>query len=69
MILKGFLIGAIWAYVLVIAFPNITPHYNVGVAEGEARAINPRDPSDRLEMACAGMWIGEQNKKWHERTK
>jgi hypothetical protein len=67
MILKGFLIGAAWAYTLVIAFPNLTPHYNVGVAEGEARAINPRDPSERLEMACLGMWVGKQNKKWHEK--
>jgi len=41
----------------------------MGIERGESNAINVRNPSERLEMACAGMWIGEQNKIWHERNK
>jgi hypothetical protein len=41
----------------------------VGLDLGKKAAINPRDPSEQLEIACAGMWIGEQNKIWHERNK
>ena len=41
----------------------------MGIEKGESNAINVRNPSERLEMACAGMWIGEQNKIWYERNK
>lgn len=41
----------------------------VGLDLGKKTAINPRSPSEQLEIACAGMWIGEQNKIWHERNK
>jgi hypothetical protein len=41
----------------------------VGLDLGKKTAIDPRSPSEQLEIACAGMWIGEQNKIWHERNK
>jgi hypothetical protein len=41
--------------------------FDKGVEAGEARAINPRDPSERLETACTGLWIGDQNKKYYEK--
>jgi len=39
----------------------------VGLDLGKKTAINPRDPSEQLEIACAGMWIGDQNKKYFEK--
>lgn len=38
-----------------------------GYAKGYKAALNTREPSDELEMACAGLWIGEQHKKYAER--
>jgi hypothetical protein len=39
----------------------------LGVEQGVREAINVRNPSERLEMACAGLWIGDQNKKYFEK--
>jgi hypothetical protein len=41
--------------------------YAVGYAVGYKAALNTREPSDELEMACAGLWMGEQHKKYVER--
>jgi hypothetical protein len=38
-----------------------------GYAVGYKAALNTREPSDELEMACAGLWVGEQHKKYEER--
>ena len=38
-----------------------------GYAVGYKAALNTREPSDELEIACAGLWIGEQHKKYAER--
>jgi hypothetical protein len=38
-----------------------------GYATGYKAALNTREPSDELEIACAGLWIGEQHKKYAER--
>lgn len=40
---------------------------SIGFEQGESKAINPRNPSERLEMACAGLWIGEQNQKYYDK--
>ena len=37
------------------------------IATKEILKTNP--PSQELEMVCAGLWIGEQNKKHHEKNK
>lgn len=39
----------------------------IGVDKGIKQAINVRNPSERLEIACAGLWIGDQNKKYFEK--
>lgn len=43
--------------------------YNAGVREGRAMALKTNPPSEELEIVCAGLWVGEQNKKFMERTK
>lgn len=43
--------------------------YQAGYQAGLREAINPRNPSQELELACAGLWIGEQNKKYEAKRK
>ena len=38
-----------------------------GIVEGRNIALKIDPPSDELEMVCAGLWIGEQNKKAYEK--
>ena len=39
-----------------------------GIAEGRSMAtkeiLKTNPPSQELEMVCAGLWVGEQNKKY-----
>lgn len=43
--------------------------YQKGFAAGTKESLNTRNPSMELEMACLGLWIGEQNKKYYEKNK
>ena len=42
-----------------------------GIAEGRSMAmkemLRTNPPSEELELVCAGLWIGEQNKKYWEK--
>jgi len=64
LIIVGALIGL--AYFL---FDNaLDRQYNRGFAEGRSAALKTNPPSEELEIACAGLWIGEQNKKYWKKT-
>jgi len=43
--------------------------YKRGFAEGRGIALNTNPPSEELEMVCAGLWVGQQNKKYWEKSK
>ena len=43
--------------------------YQAGYADGLKEALKTNPPSQELEMVCAGLWVGEQNKKYWERSK
>lgn len=43
--------------------------YEQGYADGLKSALKTNPPSDELEMVCAGLWVGEQNKKYGGRSK
>ena len=61
--MKMILIGAI-AGLLYFLFDNaLDRQYNRGFAEGRGMALKTNPPSEELELVCAGLWIGEQNKK------
>ena len=66
-------VALLLAVALSLVFVGFTAGYAhgtyVGLDLGKKTAINPRDPSEQLEIACAGMWIGEQNRKWYEKEK
>ena len=44
---------------------------HMGIAEGRSMAtkeiLKTNPPSQELEMACVGLWVGEQNKKYWEK--
>lgn len=39
---------------------------NHGEKQGMKKALSTKPVSEELEMVCAGLWIGEQNKKYWE---
>lgn len=47
--------------------------FSVGMSEGRksayATAYKTNPPSQELELACLGLWMGEQNRKYWEKTK
>jgi hypothetical protein len=43
--------------------------YQAGYADAMKEALKTNPPSQELEMVCAGLWVGEQNKKYWERSK
>ena len=44
-----------------------------GIAEGRSiamkEALRTNPPSEELEMVCAGLWIGEQNRRYFEKKR
>ena len=38
-----------------------------GKEQGKKDALFTQPPSDELELVCAGLWVGEQNKKQWEK--
>jgi len=38
--------------------------YSSGQEDGTQQALKTNPPSEELEIACLGLWVGEQNKKW-----
>jgi hypothetical protein len=45
----------------------IGEHHGYMKAEAKMLKVNP--PSEALEMACLGLWVGEQNKRYAEKSK
>ena len=45
----------------------------VGIAQGHSmamkEALKTSPPSEELELVCAGLWVGEQNKKYSQKAK
>ena len=57
-------IGLISAVSLAVAFQ--AGHYR-GYLEAESRMLKTNPPSQELEMACLGLWVGEQNNKYYKK--
>jgi len=38
-----------------------------GIKQGKREALSLNPVSEDLEMICAGLWVGEQNKKYREK--
>ena len=64
-ILSLALVGALY----LLAQSALEREYKTGLREGRAMALKTNPPSEELELVCAGLWVGEQNKKAFERSK
>lgn len=52
---------------LAIVFFGVSVHsYQKGFDAGTKIAIDPRHPSEALELACVGLWVGKQNQKYQK---
>lgn len=59
-------VGLVAAVSLAVAF-KAGEHQ--GYLQAEARVLKVSPPSHELEMACLGLWVGEQNKKYAEKDR
>ena len=59
----------IFAYIMFVGLVG----YYAGVEDGEKRALevayNTNPVSEKLELVCAGLWVGQQNRKYVEMSK
>jgi hypothetical protein len=61
--MKYILAFCVAACVVLLITHRMDQRYAEGVAHGKRVALNTNPVSDELEMVCAGLWVGEQNKK------
>jgi len=62
--MKLILLGAIIGLAYFLFDNALDRQYNRGFAEGRGMALKTNPPSEELELVCAGLWVGEQNKKY-----
>lgn len=67
--MKIVLVLLIAATLYLLVSNRISDEYQAGYAEGLRVALKTNPPSQELELVCAGLWVGEQNKKYWEKTK
>lgn len=53
---------------LIVSRPSMKDHWELGYEAGKKEALNIHRPTDDLEMACAALWVGKQNKIWSQRN-
>ena len=61
--MKPFLVFCIISFVGILGYNRIQAEYKRGYADATKVALKTNPPSEELEMVCAGLWVGEQNKK------
>lgn len=62
-------IAAIALVTAFCAFASYVYGLNVGRQQRLDMVLNTRHVSEELEMACLSLWVGEQNRKYAEKTK
>jgi len=62
--MKIILIGALIGLSYLLVERAFERQYQAGLREGRATALKINPPSEELEFVCAGLWVGEQNKKY-----
>lgn len=61
--MKYILIGLIGIIIYLLIQNQFDDRYQAGYREGIKTALKTNPPSEDLELVCAGLWVGEQNKK------
>ena len=52
------------ALIYFMAQNKFSDSYEQGYADALKSAYKTNPPNEELEMACAGLWVGEQNKQY-----
>ena len=63
-IVSAALIGCLY----LLAQSALEREYQIGLREGRGMALKTNPPSEELELVCAGLWVGEQNKKAYKQN-
>jgi hypothetical protein len=67
--MKAILLGAIIGLGYFLIDNALDRQYQRGFAEGRGIALKTNPPSEELEMVCAGLWVGQQNRKeWNKQN-
>ncbi len=67
--IKYVLITTLVVVLYLLVKQRYVDEYQAGYAEGMRVALKTNPPSEELEMVCAGLWVGEQNKKtWNKQN-
>lgn len=68
--MKVVLVLMILVLIYFMAQNKLSGSYEQGYADGIKNALKNNPPSQELELVCAGLWVGEQNKKyWSKENK
>lgn len=62
--MKVALVLTIFALIYFMVQNRFDDKYEQGYKDGLKNALKTNPPSHELEMVCAGLWVGEQNKKY-----
>ena len=54
------IIGTVW----MLIDRRLDSAYQRGYADATQKLLHVTPPSEELEIVCAGLWMGEQNKKY-----
>lgn len=67
--MKYILVGLIVVivYLLADSRPGMKEQWQMGYEAGKKEALKTSPPSEELEMVCAGLWVGQQNRKFWEK--
>ena len=60
---------ALFALVLFFLWVGWSSGYENGLKDGCKNALKINPPSESMELACAALWVGEQNKKYQSKEK
>ena len=58
---------SVFAVVLLLVNNRIENAHREGFKLGMTYALKSNPPSEELEMVCAGLWVGEQNKRQYQK--
>jgi hypothetical protein len=59
---------ALFALIVFFLWVGWSSGYENGLKDGCRNALKINPPSESLELACAALWVGEQSKKWQDKT-
>lgn len=62
--MKVALVLTILALIYSMVQNRFDDKYRAGYDAGVKESLKTNPPSQELEMVCAGLWVGEQNKKY-----